>query len=355
MSEHFGWENVGISRGQFNELVNNDDDTSDDELRTVLSSLHRRFQRPSLAASRRASSLPWLKSPRMSRMSEVGGQVDKMDRNDLINAIFASLCEPSKFHLDSKKLRVFAERTGFDGDDAEWAERFELMCEEFAWTAPGVSQAQFEEFLGDEVDYTDDELRRVLLSFRIQNRPGAGSTFRSSGRSSISTWSRKSFQEPEAMNRKSLIEAIFRCLDSERRKVLTPDAIRIFAEETGFEGNDQEWQEQYHAMSEFFGWQLGDSESGITPSQFAELVDNDEDTTESELRQVLEKLLAERRRTSRASVSSASVDPVDPVDTWKRQSFVRSQDSHSRAELSDSSGRSDKERIVNDLEEEIID
>lgn len=105
-------------------------------------------------------------------------------------------------------------------------------------------------------------------------------------------------------------------------------------------------------MSEFFGWQLGDSESGITPSQFAELVDNDEDTTESELRQVLEKLLAERRRTSRASVSSAS---VDPVDTWKRQSFVRSQDSHSRAELSDSSGRSDKERIVNDLEEEIID
>lgn len=358
MSEHFGWENVGISRGQFNELVNNDDDTSDDELRTVLSSLHRRFQRPSLAASRRASSLPWLKSPRMSRMSEVGGQVDKMDRNDLINAIFASLCEPSKFHLDSKKLRVFAERTGFDGDDAEWAERFELMCEEFAWTAPGVSQAQFEEFLGDEVDYTDDELRRVLLSLRIQNRPGAGSTFRSSGRSSISTWSRKSFQEPEAMNRKSLIEAIFRCLDSERRKVLTPDAIRIFAEETGFEGNDQEWQEQYHAMSEFFGWQLGDSESGITPSQFAELVDNDEDTTESELRQVLEKLLAERRRTSRASVSSASVDPVDPVDpvdTWKRQSFVRSQDSHSRAELSDSSGRSDNERIVNDLEEEIID
>ena len=247
----------------------------------------------------------------------------------------------------------------------------------------------------------------------------------------------------------------------------------------GFEGNDQEWQEQYHAMSEFFGWQLGDSESGITPSQFAELVDNDEDTTESELRQarhgktagssthgrwslseqflcwtistdvsvsfcgwlwvfkvtytaytlysvfpgrtrkiyqqiknidwlktdrrymtvperaracqnirnnsywcywmildrptswswfsiseffqwcfsrifsyflvfsrnmvwswqVLEKLLAERRRTSRASVSSASVDPVDPVDTWKRQSFVRSQDSHSRAELSPDLGR----------------
>lgn len=283
--------------------------------------------------------------------------MDKMERKHLIKAIFAGLCEPSKFHLDSKKLRVFAERTGFDGDDAEWAERFDLMCEEFAWTAPGVSQAQFEEFLGDEVDYTDDELRWVLLSLRIQNRPGVGSTFRSSGRSSIST-SRKSFQEPEAMNRKSLIEAIFKCLDSEGRKVLTPDAIRIFAEETGFEGNDEEWQEQYHAMSEFFGWQLGDSESGITLSQFAELVDNDEDTTESELRQVLEKLLGERRRTSRASVSSASVDGVEPVDTWKRQSFVRSsQDSHmSRAELrSDSSGRSDKERRVNDLEEEIID
>ena len=48
--------------------------------------------------------------------------------------------------------------------------------------------------------------------------------------------------------------------------------------------------------------------------------------------QVLEKLLGERRRISRASVSSAS---VDPVDTWKRQSFVRSsQESHmSRADL----------------------
>jgi len=36
------------------------------------------------------------------------------------------------------------------------------MCEEFAWTAPGVSQAQFEEFLGDEVDYTDDDSRLYL-------------------------------------------------------------------------------------------------------------------------------------------------------------------------------------------------
>ena len=42
-----------------------------------------------------------------------------------------------------------------------WAERFDLMCEEFAWTAPGVSQAQFEEFLGDEVDYTDDDSRLI--------------------------------------------------------------------------------------------------------------------------------------------------------------------------------------------------
>ena len=32
----------------------------------------------------------------MSRMSEVGGQVDKMDRNDLINAIFASLCSSAQ-------------------------------------------------------------------------------------------------------------------------------------------------------------------------------------------------------------------------------------------------------------------
>ena len=62
------------------------------------------------------------------------------------------------------------------------------------------------------------ELRRVLLSLRIQNRPGAGSTFRSSGRSSISTWSRKSFQEPEACSawagfglRCSWLIGCFRC------------------------------------------------------------------------------------------------------------------------------------------------
>ena len=35
------------------------------------------------------------------------------------------------------------------------------MCEEFAWTAPGVSQAQFEEFLEDEADNTDDDSRLV--------------------------------------------------------------------------------------------------------------------------------------------------------------------------------------------------
>eukprot|EP00438_Fugacium_kawagutii_P022635 Skav233211 [mRNA] locus=scaffold3062:487:9431:- [translate_table: standard] len=306
MCEHFGWSPEGISRSQFGDLVNNDDDTSDDELRDVLLSLQR-FHRFSTSSARRSSVLPWQKT-RSSRMSVFGDQVAKMDRKDLMASIFSTLCAPAE-HLDSQQLRIFAERTGFDGDDEEWAERFDKMSEEFAWKPPGkalsvaktcgwlvkefcfsVSQSQFEEFLGDEEESSDDELRRVLLSLRIQRSSGRSSGRSSifSGRSTSGSWKRKSFQS--AMSRDSLIEAIFKCLDSEHRQVLSPDAIRIFAEETGFEGlvgDDEEWQNQFQAMAEFFGWEA--KAGGISQRQFADLV-NDDDSTDLELRQVLENL-----------------------------------------------------------------
>ncbi|CAK8992285.1 Uncharacterized protein SCF082_LOCUS3046 [Durusdinium trenchii] len=210
MYSFFGWETgEAISNTQFAELVNNDEDTTDDELREVL------------------------------------------------------------FEL----LRTFAERTGFDGDDLEWEERFTHMLEDFGWSAEGISKEDFAQFLGDEDEYNDDELRRGSLRVPLEG-------------------------------------------------------IRSFAEETGFEGSEVEWEEQLEAMQQFFRWAPGEQ-----MREFAQLVDHDEDTTEEELREVLARLQRRDLRKSEQRRSQRRSERRFSVRSWGRKSFVKSEEEDETMEL----------------------
>lgn len=144
MYSFFGWETgEAISNTQFAELVNNDEDTTDDELREVLFELLRRqaLHRPSSRTSRssRASTLPWQRNKSIMPNQE---EVERMNRRELIDSIFTILGDRSEY-LYSWQVRTFAERTGFDGDDLEWEERFTHMLEDFGWSAEGWESSSF--------------------------------------------------------------------------------------------------------------------------------------------------------------------------------------------------------------------
>eukprot|EP00913_Durusdinium_trenchii_P002471 g2283.t1 len=234
MYSFFGWETgEAISNTQFAELVNNDEDTTDDELREVL---------------------------------------------------------------------TFAERTGFDGDDLEWEERFTHMLEDFGWSAEGISKEDFAQFLGDEddeveweeqleamqqffrwapgqglsaeefaqlvdhdEDTTEEELREVLA--RLQRRDlrkseQRRSQRRSERRFSVRSWGRKSFvkseEELRRLSRVELISRIFTTLNRQegiqQSQSLSQEGFRRFAELTGFEGSDLEWEQQFTGICKLYGW-----------------------------------------------------------------------------------------------------
>ncbi|CAK9003155.1 unnamed protein product [Durusdinium trenchii] len=322
MYSFFGWETgEAISNTQFAELVNNDEDTTDDELREVLFELLRRqaLHRPSSRTSRssRASTLPWQRNKSIMPNQE---EVERMNRRELIDSIFTILGDRSEY-LYSWQVRTFAERTGFDGDDLEWEERFTHMLEDFGWSAEGISKEDFAQFLGDEDEYNDDELRRVLLSLQLQRRMQSS---RSSQRSHMShSWSRKSFNQSMSMSRDSLVMSIFRCLAGEGSLRVPLEGIRSFAEETGFEGSEVEWEEQLEAMQQFFRWAPG---QGLSAEEFAQLVDHDEDTTEEELREVLARLQRRDLRKSEQRRSQRRSERRFSVRSWGRKSFVKSEE-----------------------------
>eukprot|EP00434_Breviolum_minutum_P022838 symbB.v1.2.020151.t1/scaffold1642.1/size107908/10 len=165
------------------------------------------------------------------------------------------------------------------------------MCSQFGWdTASGISREQFEDLVGDEEETTDEELREILVNHSRHAR-GRSSQRKDSRRSSRSSkrWSRQSSvvqlqDETSGFNRPELIDAVFRLLDVKKENILRSTELQDFAMFTGFDGSNEEWQEQYQEMCSQFGW---DTASGISREQFEDLVGDEKETSDEELRQIL--------------------------------------------------------------------
>ncbi|CAE7444576.1 unnamed protein product [Symbiodinium natans] len=291
----------GMTRAQFVRVLEDDGQTSTDMLRQALLTVRGEALISGKPWSRRSFVQTWRRS-----------DVANMDRPSMIEAIFATLDQSKSGVLDSDRIRAYAEQTGFEGTDGDWAEQFAAMCQHFGWVQDeGITQSQFRELVEDDDETDDDELRQALLNLQMQ--PGT------SGRASVvgSSWQRKrSFvqtwrmSDVANMDRPSMIEAIFTTLDKRRSGVLDSEHIRAYAEQTGFEGTAGDWAEQFAAMCQHFGWAQGE---GITQSQFRELVEDDDETDDDELRQALLNLQMQPETSSRASVVGSS---------WQRKSLL---------------------------------
>eukprot|EP00439_Symbiodinium_sp_Y106_P065657 s162_g10.t1 len=262
MCEHFDWSaSEGISRSQFRHFIGDEDNTSSAELQVLIFNL-----------------------PQNPRSSLMFSRYKGLGREELLDELFTALSEGPE--IPSSKLQRVAELTGSS-----------------RLRSKSLTKSQFLEILGDDVQTSTEELRRVLL------------TVRGDVQLSSKPWSRRSFAQAwrssdvANMDRRSMISAIFTVLDHAKSRTLQSDAIRAYAEQTGFEGTVVEWEEQFAAICHHFGWTQG---AGISQSQFNELVEDDDDTDDDELRQALLNLQMQSMRSGRPSLLRSS---------WQRKSL----------------------------------
>jgi Ca2+-binding EF-hand superfamily protein len=92
---------------------------------------------------------------------------DAVERKHLILTCFRALAQDGQGTMTNRDLMRMAEILDFDGEEEDWADVFEELCEEFGWEADrGITAEQFAEFCNSEessMGYTTNEdLQEVL-------------------------------------------------------------------------------------------------------------------------------------------------------------------------------------------------
>ena len=183
--------------------------------------------------------------------------------------MFQQLDRESKGYLTAKDMRPFAEQTGFSGSDQEWSSEFALLCEQFG-SSQCILLDDFVKLVNDSSDAgcycSDSELRNLQQAQPQIAAPTAppvkaaptaptqaaqactGQTvltrFCLVAGLKLFLWIISPWQDP----RRELIEVVFRALDSGGKGYLTARDMRPFAEQTGFSGSDQEWQQEFDLL-----------------------------------------------------------------------------------------------------------
>ncbi|CAE8620090.1 unnamed protein product, partial [Polarella glacialis] len=220
---------------------------------------------------------------------------------------FQSLCsEPGSAQgvgVEAQDMLPFANHTGFDGSDADWAEEFQSLCSE-PGSAQGVGVEHFARLVDDESDNgcycTDEELRDLMAKLRpapVAPVPAAPAAQRGNGSSTAAPSHAK-----ESDSRSEVVREVFKRLDTNRAGFLSAQHMLPFANHTGFDGSDADWAEEFQSLCSEPG-----SSQGVGAEHFARLVDDESDDgcycTDEELRDLLAKLPEQ----------AAPVAPVAPV------------------------------------------
>lgn len=96
---------------------------------------------------------------------------------------------------------------------------------------------------------------------------------------------------PSSLSRMGLIYAVFSACDADGDGLLRKQELRRFAEQTGFCGNDAEWNEAYELLCSENG--ISDPALGVDARLLFRLVDNEDNRcfcSNGDLRRILERL-----------------------------------------------------------------
>jgi Ca2+-binding EF-hand superfamily protein len=217
--------------------------------------------------------------------SEFQAGFEGNERRYLMVAVFRACDADKDDFLDSKEMRLFAEATGFKGDDTEWAEEFNLLCSEHgADSRRGVHLEAFRCLVDDRGESgcycSDSELKDMLQRLQQDVQGPRTGELQSTGNGQL-----------EAKSRKQLIQAVFTACDTDGDMRLNQKEMADFARHTGFEGTDQEWDEEFALLCQEH---QGDWSRGVDLGLFTRLVDDESDNgiycTDEDLKELLTKL-----------------------------------------------------------------
>mmetsp|Transcript_108916 Transcript_108916/g.308024 ORF Transcript_108916/g.308024 Transcript_108916/m.308024 type:complete len:686 (+) Transcript_108916:3-2060(+) len=259
----------GVEQALFMRLVNDRSDEgcfcTDEELRTMAVKL---MPKPDSGTSAAAAPAP-------------------MTRKELIAAVFRMCDRDGDGLLASAELRTFASHTGFDGDDAAWAEEYSNLCAEVAADpALGVSLAAFSNLVDDDSESgcfcADAELHNMLQTMKA-DRISEEANFKADGAAAAPAQA--------SAARAGDIQAIFSLVNLSGNGFLNEEETRTFAGLTGYQGSAAQWKEDYRHLCSDLGM---DFTKGVNPDAFCRLINDSSEgglyCSDEELQSIRQKL-----------------------------------------------------------------
>ena len=307
----------GISLEDFKRLAN---DQSDDGCYCTDSDLQALLARIESLTTQNSRAPPAVQHPAPSLAVPNGSG----GREDLLQRIFKALNLSGKGYLASEEMRPFAEATGFDGSDLDWKQEFELLKQECK-AGPGISLEDFKRLANDQSDdgcYCSDSDLQALLA-RLESR-------RVTQNSRAPPTVQHSAPSPAVPNgfgkRDDLLQRVFKALNLSGNGHLASEEMRPFAEATGFDGNDQDWKQEFELLKR----ECKASGPGISLEDFKRLANDQSDDgcfcSDSDLQALLARLESRRAtKNSRAppTVQHSAPSPAVPNGFGKRDDLLQ--------------------------------
>jgi len=227
-----------------------------------------------------------------------GESIDKADRTDLTAKLFNAIDQDKDGNLNSSEMRMFAETTGFVGTAEEWAEAFQGLCADGKRDPNvGVDPVYFSQMVNDKNEEagtycTNDELKESLQKVESgevsKDKPKLGEPAPVKQAPVV-------VAPPEKVDpkRKAIIDEMFGLLDIDKDGKLNKAEMQKFAEQTGFDGSDEDWAEGYAELCRDFAA----DPDGISCPLFTRLVNEQNEESgcycnDEELKTVFEALKA---------------------------------------------------------------
>lgn len=312
---------TGLVFSQFLQLVDDESENgcycSNDELRDILSTMERAGKSSEASVSK--SSVPEADAS----LSASSSTLEASGRSGMIQRVFRACDEDDDGFLSVFEMLTFARLTGFEDDDASWREEFNLICSDYdVDRALGINLALFTKLVNDESDsgqYCDDDLLKEVIAKAIERqnhppalapapakalppegppppppRPAAAEAVQASS-DDDNVWqdvgAAASTNAGCDLSRAGLIREVFRLCDRDSNGRLTVFEMKTFALEVGFDGEDQDWIEEFNTLCKHKGVL---PLQGLPPEHFAELIDDESDEgchcTDEELSAIIKTL-----------------------------------------------------------------
>eukprot|EP00435_Cladocopium_sp_Y103_P020825 s2652_g5.t1 len=189
---------------------------------------------------------------------------DEQDRAELIAEIFALLNPSGSGYIWKEEFRRYAETLGFWGSEGEWNTEFREICEDRGWKEEkGITMNHFTKFLSKDPDLSREELVELIEALKGQRDVPISDS-----------WARQSVASNlvKLRTRSDVVNALFNSLQCKDTGRIGSQELQRYAKLSGFDGDDDDWAEEYEDLCAEQGW---NKEQGLSRAEFSVLMNDD--------------------------------------------------------------------------------